>query len=516
MVELFFEEGRASEAHTWVCQTGAVRLPYFQEALEQVLRKGVSVGLHLGSRSIVLNFPDAQPAQTVRRKLRTILGQAGAARSCVDKVESFDLFHAESWGLLKVNAPTIPESCDVLVEEDDLSEEEFLQDDVDGAPASECDLGAFPEGSQDGVEVLPDIFALVAVEDPAIVRVQSMNRALTRSLCCETPDERSLKTSMEQAGGPLTPYLEKLLASSRGTRSDVHRIQEADRALARVKSPDDLASVCWWLGPPPATVMVCIKPHMGLERRVEWIVWKAQVLRLELTLPIFMAIFKQVTSYRRSGDRLAQYKLAVEQWRGSSLRWMELPSDERKLIRNISEGFLDCYCKHCRQVLNPGAKSPFCSGHCAAQFCVCGAKFEVRQVIDHVTWERQQNQVGPYHGLVELARMLAVKDDVTLYAGTGSLAAKHDELTRRRGETQCCKAIEGFLDKNWCKACLDEWMRLNYLQRCVGLIRRGDVTWGHCQEAANALQKLADLPVPKMAEKTCPTCEATRKRTRLL
>jgi len=515
MVELIFEEGRASEATTWVCHTGAARLPYFQEALEQVLRKGVSVGLHLESRSIVLNFPEAQSAQAVRRKLQTILGQAGGARRCVEKVESLDLFHAESWGLLKVNAPTIPETFDILVEEDELSEEEFLRDAVEGTVPSERALEASEE-AQEAAEASSDLFALVSVEDPALVRVQSMNRALTRSLCSETPDERALKTSMAQAGGPITPYLEKLLASSRGTRSDVHRIQEADRALARANTPNDLEHVCWWLGPPPETVSVCVKPHMSLERRVEWIMWKAQHLRMELTLPVFMAIFKQVTCYRRSGDRLAQYKLAVEQWRGAPLRWMELPSDERKLIRNISDGVLHCYCKHCRQVLRPGGTSLFCSGPCAAHFCACGTEFAVRQVIDHATWERQQNQVGPYHGLVELARMLAVKDDVTLYAGTGSLAAKHDELTQRRRDTKCCKAIEGFLDKNWCKSCLDEWMRLNYLQRCVGLIRRGDVSWGHCQEAAKALQKLAELPVPKMAERTCPSCEISRKRTRLL
>jgi len=123
--------------------------------------------------------------------------------------------------------------------------------------------------------------------------------------------------------------------------------------------------------------------------------------------------------------------------------------------------------------------------------------------------EAQQKQLGPYTCLVELATMLQYRADVELCQIPGDITPKFAALTEARRERQCCKAVEGFMDKRWCERCLSEFSRLTSMSRCAEKILSGKVTWGHCQEASRQLEKMRDMATPKMEEKYCdePGCK---------
>jgi len=76
--------------------------------------------------------------------------------------------------------------------------------------------------------------------------------------------------------------------------------------------------------------------------------------------------------------------------------------------------------------------------------------------------------------------------------------------------------VEGCVDKRWCKRCLDEFQGINYIKNCVWDIRSGKVTWGHCEEAMRRLKIMAEIPPPKMEEKSCnaEACKRARKKAR--
>ena len=124
------EDGNAAKATTWVCTAApGLALPYYQEALDDAIKRGVSIALHLESRSLLVRFPEPLLAINVRVRLESILKKGRAATKCVDTVKVFDFFHAESWGMLAVNMPDLSKSelFDELVEEES-SEEEPMQD----------------------------------------------------------------------------------------------------------------------------------------------------------------------------------------------------------------------------------------------------------------------------------------------------------------------------------------------------------------------------------------------------
>ena len=328
----------------------------------------------------------------------------------------------------------------------------------------------------------------------------------------ETRHEKDLRTEMFLRGGALSEELEKRLFP-RG-KGHVEQVQEEARALAKRQTRSE--SAIWWISDPPPYIVVCTKPNMHMRRRVEWILWKAARLQLELTLPVFMALFKQASCYVEDENRLKQFKQAVKLWTGKALDWKDLPSEVRMLVKNINEGKLDCYCKSCRRVLDPKKSGPFCSSSCASLYCSCGVKFSLRVSTD---WERLgvlQARLGPYSELLDLACMLECKADVDACRDPGTLCTKFSLLTERRVRERCCTAVEGCMDARWCTRCLSDFQRLNVLGRYVELIHSGKVSWGHCEAAVDRLKKMQEIQVPKLEEKYCSSCEASRKKARTL
>jgi hypothetical protein len=507
-MQLVFEQltadGKAvsDKATTWVCTTSNVTLPYSGEALADAVSKGIAVGLHLESRSLVVHFPQPEPAQGAKRKLQTILGKGGAARRCIDGAESLDLFHAESWGMVHVKSPEMPDVFDRLIEEDDASS--------DSAPEHE---GVAPELEEDKpvqaanamVPESPCLFNLALPTEPQDIRVRSLLDALTTSLETESNEEQALRRDMEETGGAITPFLEKaLFTSMRGTKDEVHRIQEQDRALARKEST---ACPIFWLSPAPHSITVSAKPNMHLARRVAWIVWKASTLNVKLTLPMFMALFKQISGYTNPVGRLTQYKAMVAKWQGRDLDWKGLDAETRNLIRNINEDKIDCYCLNCKRVLDPRSEK-FCSLACASQWCRCGEKLCTREVTDHDALEVQQNRLGNYGQLVHLAGMLELKPEVESFD-----ACEFDKLREQHITENCCRPNPVFVNLA-CKKYVASFARLNRIQRCQSSIAKGNFTWGHCHVAQQQLQKIADLPIPTRSEQFCATCEPARKKQR--
>jgi len=491
---------------SWVVPFPNCDMPYAADALHSAVKKGIRIGLHTASRNIIAVLETAHTGQHVREKLSDIFGKGAAVTICLQKLEALDLYHAESWGIVNVLPPGMPEYIDTLEEEDDGDSETdvpncsyretmpFSQDleDID----VEND---FPETASALIQ--KNIFDLAVHLAPRKIVVPGRIDAMLM----DTTHEKELRAGMERSGDALTPYLEEVLFP-RGLEH-IHQVQDEVRALARKKS-DEPAIV--WVTEPPPSITVYSKPKMLKERRKEWIVWKAQKLGLELTLPVFMALYKQMTPDRDVDGRLEQFKTLVALWQNRAFEWKDLSAAEKLLIANINEGKLDCYCKSCGRVLDPKATAKFCCAACAGNFCSCGVRKKSRWVPDYDQLEVQQKQLGPYTRLVELATMLQFRGDVELCQIPGDLTPKFASLAEARRERQCCAVVEGFVDKRWCERCLSEFSRLNAMSRCAEKILSGKVTWGHCQEASRQLEKLRDMPMPKMEEKYCdePQCKS--------
>ena len=505
--QIRFNNGRAGETTTWVCAAPQCAVPYLGEALSDAMHKGVAIGLNIESRSILVHYPEPQLAQVAQRRLQSMLGKGGSSQKIVEEVEALDLFHVERWGLVPVTAPAVPSPTDEIVEEDDLSScesEDACQEELSDRISTDTD-------EADPMEILrfhPDLFSLVAQQEKRTVCVPGIVRALT----VETSHEKELRADMLLRGGALSEDLERRLFP-RG-KSHVQQVQEETRALAGRKL--DAESAIFWISAPPNFLTVCIKPNMHQKRRVEWILWKAEKLKLEKTLPVLMALFKQVTCYVDDENRLKQFKQAMKIWKGASLNWKDLAAETRHLVRNINEGNLDCYCKSCSRVLDPKSGLPFCSTACASLYCRCGEKFEIRSSTD---WDRLgvlRARLGPYSVLLELTSMLRFKGEVDACRDQGGLGPKFSMLTERRKQDKCCTAIEGLMDSRWCPRCLSDFQQLNTLGRYVELVRSGKVSWGHCEAAAERLKKMKEIPVPKIEEKYCASCEASKKRVQIL
>ena len=502
-MEIIYDDDGATEALSWVFQTSNLAVPFVGEAIDTAVSKGIHLGLHWPSKSIVVILPGAQRIHQATGHLSTIFG-GGAAKKMLTKKQALDLYHAECWGIINVLRPGMPEYFDTLVEEDDSDSEE----DVPDCPDQDASQSAQDEKDIDMEEEFPkttlvekNIFDLVVHLAPRKIIVPGRIDAMLM----DTKHEKELRASMESSGNSLTPYLAEVLFP-RGLQH-IHQVQEEARALARKKS--DVLPILW-VTEPPSSLTIYRKPNMPKERRVEWIKWKAQKLGLELTLPVFMALYKQMTPHAGIKGRLEQFKTLVALWQGKeTLDWKEFPDSEKFLIKNINEGKLDCYCRSCDRVLDPKLAKKFCCAACAGNFCRCGARKKSRWVSDYDQLEAQQKQLGPYTCLVELATMLQYRADVELCQIPGDITPKFAALTEARRARQCCKAVEGFLDKRWCERCLSEFSRLTSMSRCAEKILSGKVTWGHCQEASRQLEKLRDMPTPKMEEKYCdePGCK---------
>jgi hypothetical protein len=504
MVELCFKDGRASEATTWVCTAPGLSLPFFQEALDDALKKGVCIGLHKESFSILVHFPEPQSSKDVRCKLQAILRQGGASKQCLDSIEAFDNFHAESWGMVTLSGPNIPQYADVVVEEDELSdtdaEECAAVAEEPKAVAEEPETIA-EELTTQAVPAQPDLFALVVKRVPQEILIPSVNKCLDM----DTVDQRQFRKALVEAGGPLTEYVKEIFFPR--NKAHVQQVQNEHRALAAVRP---VFFNIMWLSDAPISMNVYTKPNMGLRRRLQWIEWKASNLNLVLNPVTFMALFKQVSCYDNEKSRMNSYKEAMKQWQGT-FNWKELGAETRQLIHQINVGNMDCYCLSCRRVLNHESASKFCCRGCALQFCPCGAKFESRLINDVDKMQQNLEGLGPHHVLHELAEMLCHKKVIESFKCPGDIHAKFDELTQRRLSEKCCEAVDGYMDKKWCQKCINDFSYLNKIQRYIRKLHHGELTWGHC-EVIVARHKALLANVPTKWELFCKKCEASRKR----
>ena len=258
-----FQEGRASKATTWTCRVPNCNIPQIGEFMDHAETRGMSIGLEPTSHSMIIQFATPQTHQGMERNLTSILA-SGGSNDHIEDIECLDLFHAESWGLVSLHAPKLPESVDILVEEDELEEDELEEDELE-----EDELEAGPH----------DIFAagLQELQVPKTIRVPEMVRALSMESACQ----KELRIAMEKAGGTLSDALEAILFPK--GRDHVNQIQDEARALAR---PKPIGGDILWIGYEPEFITVCAKPKMIMERKVRWIVWKAEKLGLNLTLPV--------------------------------------------------------------------------------------------------------------------------------------------------------------------------------------------------------------------------------------
>ena len=500
-MELRYHDDGATRATSWVFKVASCALPTFGFALDHAQKNGHSIGLHMASRSMIVRFASDETKAFAESKMRVIFSKGGAKDVKFESVEALDPFHGESWGLIAMNGPPrMPEEpFDKVIFEDELSDGE--------EPESDCEEPELPAApipetlSQQVVPSDPDIFALVA----PISRKTIVVPDLVKAMKIEASHEREVRNVLEEKGGPLSPWLkERVFPANKQHCLDVQAEYEA---LARKKPTDPIN---WITGPAPRFLDIYFKPNMSLERRVAWIQFKADKLKILLTYPVFMGFFKQVTDYADPDNRLKMYKTAVNVWRGGGFNWKDLDKATRNLIQNINVDKLDCYCKNCRQVLPVGDTRGFCSKYCSLQYCNCGLKFQTRKVIDNEAWTTQTERLGHYRSLADLVEMLPLKDEVDKYQTLPDINvefAKLDDLKRDEG---CRTGFNGYFPA-MCTRCKTMFTHLGDVQRALDKISTGKVTWGHCDAAKQVLERLESMPIPKMDQKFCETCTPCKK-----
>ena len=496
--------GGAGEATTWVCTVvPGLKLPYHQEALKEAKEKNISLGLHLESESILVRFPEAWQNKDARSKIQTILVKGGAPRECINTVESFDLFHAESWGMLAMNMPDKHDLFDQIIEPDDSSEDE----------PQEAAQGVESEATLQVDGRAPGMFALAIPQGPRRIMVPSFSEALLM----EPPAQTQLKAALA-AAGPLAPDIEKRLFP----RGMAHASQmQADvRLLARKTSP---ANVIRWWSDPPEFIHVYVKPNMAVDRRVDYMGWKAKALGLDLQdEEVFLGLFMQIYCGGNKASRMRAFQEARKLF-DPVFQWMDLSADMRTKLNRMNDGKVDVYCKNCNSVLGR-SNAEFCCNHCERQWCPCGVKYSTRMVQDIEKMGLEQEKLGNFGVLVGLAEMLLYKDELVGCRTIHDILAKFDEFEARRAADKCCAAVSSVVvcrKYEKCEKCIREYQRLSALQDVFMKIRSGKVNWGHCHVAADQLAKLRDIN-PMMVELFCETCaeqEATEpasKRMRIL
>ena len=492
---ILFDKNSVSEALTWVFDVQSCNLSEGKKVIEDAQSKNIFFGMRTESRSILVQFPKPETKEFAMRKLKVILGKGGAEEVIFKAVESFDLFHAELFGLVAVNAPSMPTPTRFpdVVEGDDME----LASDVTSDASAE-----FPDEAEEEPDDVPelqavkkvDLFAL-ACADPTVY-VPSMLEALAT----ESVHEKELRASF----GTWTPYLEEKFV-----RRGIQHVEDVqNEALSQIHA--ERGVFLWPTGVPPF-VTVYGKLNMHKERRVQWVLWKAERIGIDLqypdSCPQFFAIFKQVSMYRDDNIRLEQFKKAAKLW-SPEFNWKDLNKATQNLIKSINSGREDFFCCNCGQVLNPKNKYSFCSDFCQSQFCdQCDTMKGVKQVTDWEEMGRRQNRVGDFLTLLDLSDMLKQKAVVGLYSRISDVVPEFAKLNEKRASRQCCSELSQFMPGLQCKQCEKEFLQLSSVSRWVDLIASGKVTWGHCEVAVQQLKKLKDI-CPKKTVMFCQTCDS--------
>ena len=495
--EIHFDEKPAAEALTWVFDVQSCHLPEGAEAIAYAQSKNIFFGLHTKSRSMLVQFAKPETKVVATQKMKVILFKGGAEEVNFKAVESFDLFHAEFFGLVAMNAPSIPTPVqfhnvvdgDEMEQASEATSEASAEDGMFSAMDEDAD--AVPADAELQAVENVDLFALVC-ERPAVY-VPSILEALAT----ESAHEKEHRAAF----GGLTPYLEEKFL-----RRDLQHVEDVQEALSHIHADPEV--VFWPTGAPPS-VTVYGKLNMHKERRVQWVLWKAEQIGIELqypdSCPQFFAIFKQVSMYHDDNIRLEQFKKAAKLWK-SEFNWKDLSKYDQNLIKSINSGREDCFCVNCGQVLHPSNKYSYCSDFCERQICDCGMRKSIKEVMDWEEMGRRQHRVGDFLTLLDLADMLKQKAEVSLYSNVADVVPEFVKLNEKRAARQCCSELSQFMPGLQCKQCEKEFLYLSNVSRWVGLIADGKVTWGHCVVAVQQLKKLKDI-CPKRTVKFCQNCD---------
>ena len=500
-VELRFEK-LASEAVTWVATLKAHGIPDAHGALQDAARRNVHIGLHVESRSVIMQFPQDQGVQDARRKLKGILAKGGVRGNVIATLNAMDVYHAEAWGLLPITAPADPTFMDKLVEAD--SDSESIGD---GADSDSESIGDGPEIQPEIEEpeaiVGIDIFSIVPSSSGRTIVVPGINEAMSM----DTVKQAHLRRIMVECG-PLAKELEATLFPPNLERA--LQVQQETRALARPATVEPI----YWLFRPPF-IVVYSKPNMNTARRLDWIMWKAEKLGIELTVPMLMVFYRMCTFFTDNKTRLQQFKPLAKAWmkrQGLVFDWSSLSEDVRSLVHRINRDAQVFVCRGCQQVLKPGAKE-FCSNYCARKFCRCGERLSTRSVVDEPALGAQGDEI---QRLSTLARFAPYQAQLEACNDIHDITAMHKQRLERRQSEQCCQAIEGWMDNKWCGKCMDDWHHISQLQSAWSTIKRDGLNWGHIQAAKKYMEAIQAQGRPMMQEAFCESCERSGKRRRLI
>jgi hypothetical protein len=180
----------------------------------------------------------------------------------------------------------------------------------------------------------------------------------------------------------------------------------------------------------------------------------------------------------------------------------------------MNEGKETFFCRACNCVFDPKEESEFCSADCASQFCKCGEKRKSRLVTDFSKLDR--DPLGGLPALVDLASRLKHRSLVESCATVHDFAPHFKKVQERREAEKCCEGVAGFVDARHCQKCRSEQQWLGQCQDTFYKVASGEVTWPHCQAAADTLAEFR-MYNPKVEQLYCQACdgEPARKKQRV-
>ena len=144
------------------------------------------------------------------------------------------------------------------------------------------------------------------------------------------------------------------------------------------------ATLFFWLGGEPGTLHVYTQT--GNERRIPWIVWRAEDAREPLQkeivdFPRFYAYFRDAGNFSGASagaNSLVLAKQAWCLWTGTKVFPKELPPLTKRQVAGVKDQLPLVICGACHRPLLNGLFTPACSRECLDSLCRhCDSKLEV-------------------------------------------------------------------------------------------------------------------------------------------
>ena len=370
-------------------------------------------------------------------------------------------------------------------------------------------------------------YGQLSVPHSTLAQFAKLNSSWLAYLGCQTNEDKCFEASLVKAKGGDLSNLEKSILSPRCGVLDAEIARDEHRKLCRQMAKECPFVV--WVGPPPAQLVV-LTTVKDTGRRLQWILWRAKHLKIELEKDMkcfipFLILFRQASVFnddaKGRSNRLAAAKELWKIWTGSDFCEGDLSADDKTEIGNVNKGLLDRRCKSCDRPLAPKLED-FCSRSCKKAACQHCKSLLIdtgltREAYEHESKRneliyRRVRELQPFADVVkhqDLVHEIQERNAITV------LNKLDDE--RQTVVPPCCTPTRGNVS-SYCLPCKAKYLHVVTMSRRAAEIQEGKLSWPVCKAAAAEQDRLLASVVTKRIMK-CPREEngicpdAKRRRT---